>query len=67
MIIQLGESITYLCKTIEQLTVVIKCKEANTYLKHQKLLKSNSKNSLKRPKCLIYLIYNQNFILWNKG
>ena len=35
---QLEESITYLRKTIGQLTVIVKCKQTNTYLKHQKSL-----------------------------
>ena len=35
---QLEESITYLRKTIGQLTVIVKCKQTNTYTKHQKSL-----------------------------
>ena len=35
---QLEESIIYLRKTIGQLTVIIKCKKTNTFLKHQKSL-----------------------------
>ena len=35
---QLEESITYLRKTIAQLTVIRKCKQTNTFSKHQKLL-----------------------------
>ena len=35
---QLEESITYLRKTIGQLTVIIKCKQANTFSKHKKSL-----------------------------
>ena len=41
-LIQLEESITYLLKTIRQLTVIIKCKQTNWYSKHQKVLKGNS-------------------------
>ena len=33
---QLEEPITYLRKTIGQLTVIVKCKQTNTYSKHQK-------------------------------
>ena len=35
---QLEESITYLRKTIGQLTVIIKCKQTTTFSKHQKWL-----------------------------
>ena len=35
---QLEESITYLRKTIGQLTVTVKCKQTNTYSKQQKSL-----------------------------
>ena len=35
---QLEESITYLSKTIGQLTVIVKCKRINKYSKHQKSL-----------------------------
>ena len=35
---QLEESITYLRKTIGQLTLIIKCKQTNTFSKHQKSL-----------------------------
>ena len=35
---QLEESITYLRKTIGQLTVIVKCKQTNTYTKHQRSL-----------------------------
>ena len=35
---QLEKSITYFRKTIGQLTVIVKCKQTNTYSKHQKSL-----------------------------
>ena len=47
-------------KKIGQLTVIIKCKQTNTYSKHQKSPKVNFEKSLEIRECLIY---NQKFIL----
>ena len=61
---QLEESITYLRKTIGQLTVIIKCKQTNTFSKHQKSLLEKFRKNLETPQCLIC---NQNFIFRNKN
>ena len=61
---QLEESITYLRKTIGQLTVIVKCKQTNTYSKHQKSLLEKFRKKLETPHCLIY---NQTFISRNKN
>ena len=61
---QLEESITYLRKTIGQLTVIVKCKQIITYSKHQKSLLEKFRKRLETPH---YLIYNQTFISLNKN
>ena len=61
---QLEESTTYPRKTIGQLTVIVKCKQTNTYSKHQKSLLEKFRKKLETPHCLIY---NQTFISRNKN
>ena len=61
---QLEEPITYLRKTIGQLAVIVKCKQTNTYSKHQKSLLQKFRKSLETPH---RLIYNQTFISRNKN
>ena len=46
------ESITYLRKTIEQLTVIAKCKQTNTYSKHQKSLLEKFRKKFRNTKLL---------------
>ena len=47
---QLEESITSLRKTIGQLTVIIKCKQANTFSKHQKSLLEKFRKKIRKEK-----------------
>ena len=46
------ESITYLRKTIGQLTVTVKCKQTNTYSKNQKSLLGNFRKNFKNTTLL---------------
>ena len=43
---------TYLRKTIEQLTVIAKCKQTNTYSKHQKSLLEKFRKKFRNTKLL---------------